>query len=212
MYISVESYEEMYLNNKDVAAIEREVEKIRSEISRLKMKMESPAYCYSQGGAPLDVEVVEIYRAYFEKAAEVLSDKLGGVCVLTEEEKAANIVDSMVDDISCLTLTVGQYLENKYELALGSDVAAVTEIHLGEAPTVRYVDSAAMLRAIRGMHFGEWKQNYLPEQYGCTLNEPIKWQVRIDYSGGAAPRFYDGLGIFPYNFSTLCKLLGAEVY
>ena len=47
MYISVESYEEMYLENKEVSVIEREVEKLRSEISRLKTKMESPAYRYA---------------------------------------------------------------------------------------------------------------------------------------------------------------------
>lgn len=212
MYISVESYEEMYLNNKDVAEIEREVEKIRGEIARLKMKIESPAYLYATKSFPTDDKVIEIYRAYFNKATEVLSAKLGVACVLTEEEKVARLVDSMTDEIECLTLTIGRYLENKYELSFDSDSAKITELHLGEAAKIRVGNRDELLSALRELHIGEWKANYLPEQYGCTLNEPTKWQVRLDYRGGAAPRFYDGLGIFPYNFTALCKILGAEVY
>ena len=210
MYISVESYEEMYLENKEVSLIELEVEKLRSEISRLKTKMESPAYRYAS--LPGDGGDIEIYRTYFEKAAEVLSNKLGGVNVLTEEERVALIVDSMIEDIECLTLTLGRHFENKYELRFEGESAEITEIHLGEAPAVREENKSAVLESLRALHIGEWKATYLPEQYGCTLNEPTKWQLRIDYRGGAAPRFYDGLGIFPYNFSSLCKLLGAEFY
>ena len=210
MYISVESYEEMYLKNKEVGVIEREVEKLRSEISRLKIKMESPAYRYAS--LPTDGGDVEIYRTYFEKATEVLSERLGGVSVLTEEEKVALLVDSMLEDMECLTLTLGRHFENKYELRFNGESAEITEIHLGEAPCVREGNKRELLSSLEAMHIGEWKASYLPEQYGCTLNEPMKWQVRIDYRGGAAPRFYDGLGIFPYNFSALCKLLGAEVY
>ena len=210
MYISVESYEAMYLNNKDVSVLEREVEKLRVEIARLKTKLESPAHRYS--GFSDDNGVVEIYRSYFDKAAEYLSEKLGGISVLTEEEKVARIIDSMTDDIECVTLTVGMYLENKYELNFSADHAEITEIHLGEAPITREGNKVILLEALRALHLGEWKANYLPEHYGCTLSEPTKWQVRIDYSGSAAPRFYDGLGIFPYNFSALCKMLGAEVY
>ena len=96
MYISVDSYEEMYLSNKDVGVIEREVEKMRSEISGLKTKMESPAYRYLN--IHTDDGAIEIYRTYLERAMKVLSEKLGGVSVLTEEEKVADLIDSMTDE------------------------------------------------------------------------------------------------------------------
>ena len=212
MYISVENYEEMYLKNKGADAVEREVEKMRSEICKLKRKMEAPSYSHASKSFPSDDQIIEIYRSYLDKAEEVLSELRGGVCVLTEEERVAGLVDSMTESIECVTLTVGRYLEDKYELSLSGSSAKITEIHLGEDHEAREVDKDEALAALRAIRIGEWRANYLPEQYGCTLNEPVKWQVRIDYSGGAAPAFYDGLGIFPYNFSALCKLLGAEVY
>lgn len=212
MYISVETYEEMYLKGKDAETVGREVEKLRNEIARIKRKMESPSYVYAERSYPSDDRVIEICRGYFERAASALAELLGVESVLNEEEKSAKFVDAMSEDISSLTLTVGRYLENKYEIYFTPSSAKITALHLGEEPTVTEAERDLLMDGIAALHLGEWRQLYLPEDYGCTLNEPTKWQLRVEYYGGAAPRFYDGLGIFPYNFSSLCKLLGAEIF
>lgn len=211
MYISVDTYEEMYLKGKDAPEIETEVKKIRNEIAKIKRKMEMPSYAYASRTFPTDEQVIEICRGYLERAKDVLKRLLGLDDVSSEEEKAARYIDSMIEKISCLTLTVGRYLEYKFELEFTETKAFIRKIQLGEDTVVAEKDKNALISAIHDLHIGEWKQSYLPEDYGCTLSEPTKWQLRIDYLGGAAPRFYDGLGIFPYNFSALCKLLEANV-
>lgn len=210
MFISVDTYEEMYLKDKDAKVVENEVQKLRNEISRIKRKMEMPSYVYSEKRFPTDDQIIEMCREYFKKAIEVLGSFIGADNALTEEEKSAALTDSMTYDISCLTLTVGRHFEYKFELDISDLGARIMKTRLGEETTVEEKDRDAMLSGIYALHLGEWKASYMPQDYECTLNEPVKWQVRIDYYGAAAPRFYDGVGIFPYNFSMLCKLLGAE--
>ena len=211
MYIGVDTYEELYLKGKDIETLEREVEKLRNEISRIKRKMEMPYYIRANTAFPTDEQVIEICRGYFDKAILYLKETSDNADVLTEDERAAALIDSMTENISCVTLTVGRYLEKKYELVINESYANLTRICLGGNSVTEEKEKEPMISALYSLHLGEWRQSYLPEDYGCTLSEPVRWQLRIDYFGKAAPRFYDGLGIFPYNFNSLCKLLDADV-
>lgn len=211
MYISVEKYEEMYLKGKSTAQLSDEINKIRREIARAKNKLESPANVYDNYAYPEQTSAIDIYRAYLDTAMKFYAEETGEPYDLTEEEKASLIFNSAVQDISCLTLTVGNYLQDKYELTFRDTNAELVEIHLGEEPKAKVVDAEYARRVIFALRIGEWKETYTPDQYGCTLNEPTKWQLRIDYSTKSAPRFYDGFGVFPYNFEVLAKLLGADI-
>ena len=211
MYISTENYEQMYLKDKDEKTIALEVEKLRREIDRVKTKLESPAYVRDSLAYPPESAVIDVYREYFELAADRLASLKGVTSVLTEEEKTSKIVNSMVEDISCLTLTVGRYLQDKYELKIEHNEAEIFKTRLGEGTTRKAVDKASALKVITSLYMGEWKEIYTPEQYGCTLNEPTRWEVRIDYVGKKSPRFYDGIGVFPYNFNILTDFLGADI-
>ena len=211
MYISVENYREKYLVGKDITALTEEIGKLRREIMKVKNKLESPAGAYDLRSYATESAAIDTYKGYLSAAIERLCEVSGEAPSFTEEEKASLIFDSTVDGISCVTLTVGRYLQDKYELSLGSEEGSVCEIHLDREPVMRSVDPLTAREVIRSLHMGDWKESYTPEQYGCTLNEPTKWQIRIDYNGGSAPRFFDGVGVFPYNFSTLCRLMGADV-
>ena len=211
MYISVENYKGMYLNGKDAEALRDEIEKLRREIAKVKNKLESPANSYNVRMLSADADAVNVYKGYLSCAIEYLSDISGNSPEYTEEEKASMVFDSAVGDISCITLTAGRYLQNKYELVLTDDKAILTELHLDEEAVSREINIIAARETIRSMHFGEWRESYLPEHYGCTLNEPTRWQLRVDYLSGSAPRFFDGVGVFPYNFSSLARLFGADV-
>ena len=210
MYISVKSYEEKYLAGKDVSALNDEINKLRREIARSKSKLESPVTVRNISMAR-DIGAIDVYRSYLMSALQYLADVTGDAPAFTEEEKASAAFDSTVDSISCVTLTYGRYLQNKYELAFEGGGASIVESKLECDPTVRSVDPAVAYETIRSLRLGEWRDNYNPEQYGCTLNDPTLWQIRIDYGNGASPRFFDGVGVFPYNFSVLCRLMGADV-
>ena len=211
MYISLDNYREIYLKGKSVDQVLDQIEKIRHEISKTKAKLESPANAGNRLAYPSESSVIDVYKGYLNTAMEYVLLLGGEPCDLTEEEKTSQIFDSTVDNISCLTLTVGSYLQNKYELSFSTDKAELCEIHLGSDEVKTEIDFARAREKIRALHIGEWKETYTPEQYGCTLNEPTKWQLRVDYSNGACSRFFDGFGIFPYNFHALAKLLKADI-
>ena len=211
MYISVNNYKEKYLVGKSAAAISDEIVKLRREILKVKNKLESPAGAYDFRSYSNESTAIDIYKEYLFAAVYHLASLTGESPAFTEEEKSSFVFDSVVDDVSCLTLTVGRYLEKKYELDLSGSEASVREMRLESDAVQKSVDIAYAREVIRGLHLGEWKESYTPEQYGCTLNEPVRWQLRLDYANGSAPRFFDGVGVFPYNFSVLCRLLGADI-
>lgn len=212
MYISVENYREMYLKGKDSKVVLDEIEKIRHEIAKIKNKLESPVNSYNSYTHSSEIASIDVFRGYLSAALGYLSEINEEACDFTEEEKASMIFDSTVDGISCITLTVGEYLQDKYELIFGGEEAEILEVHLGGESVSRKINTETAREKIHSLHIGEWHENYSPEKYGCTLNEAVKWQLRIDYKTGAAPRFFDGYGVFPYNFSILARLLGADVF
>ena len=211
MYISVEDYYDMYLKDKNEETVAMELEKMRMSIDDLKRKIESPLYSYGSGMPISEGSVVAIYRDYFNRAADHLAKMRGIASVLTEEEKRALIIDSMLPSLSALTLTVGSYLQYKYTLSVTDTSAFVTFNSLDGRSERRELNRDAVLAELAELHLGEWRDLYTPEQYGCTLNDPDKWQIRIEYKNGSAPYFSDGIGIYPYNFNVLCDILGVDV-
>ena len=73
MYIGVENYKELYLNNKDEAQIQNEIEKIKREIEKLKFKMESPSYAYEKRTYPSERDTIVILRKYLDAANSTLA-------------------------------------------------------------------------------------------------------------------------------------------
>ena len=210
MFITVDDYEAMYLKERCEDEILAEVKKLRREIAKIKRKAESPSFMHDAKEFPTAADKVAVYRAYLRRANSCLFEKYE-ISVASESERASEIFDSMIESISCLTLTAGVYLERKYEISITPSGAVLSKQTLGEEKISKEVDREKIISSFESLFVGEWESVYLPENYGCTLNEPIKWQLRIDYSGGAAPRFYDGFGIFPYNFRGLQKIFEADI-
>ncbi len=210
MNISVECYEELYLNGKDTESIASEVENIRRHIARVKYEMEAPAFSYENRFYPSLLADIEICRKYLSSAIQALNKLKAGVDFLSEEEKASLIFDGECRRIAKLSLTLGRYFEKKYELIFGEASATVMRLKLEEEPEFFDIDLEEAISQIYELHMGEWQEFYRPEDYSCTLNEPCKWHLKIEYKDGIAPRVFEGIGIFPYNFASLCKLLGAE--
>ena len=209
MFISADYYQELYLNEKDENAVLAEVEKIRKEIGKLKNKMESPSYAYEMHPYPSEAETVSKYREYLERALDRLSELRGEEARSEEEIRSVEFNRSLLD-ISAITLTMGRYLQYKHELSFTENTATLKTFHLDSEPTVDDKDHAECIDSISRLYLGEWKHSYMPVDYVFTVSEATGWQLRIDYKGKKAPVFYDGRGIFPYNFNSLLKLLDAD--
>ena len=211
MFISAQCYEELYLDGKDEKAIFAEVEKIRREIAKLKQKMESPSYRAEIHPYPSEGDTVAKYREYLERALDKLSDIREGESIRTPEEERSRAFNGRIDRIAAVTLTQGRYLQYKHELSFEDGTAYLKTFHLDSEPTVKEVSEEKMKLDIEKLYLGEWKSSYSYDSYGFAVNDATRWQLRIDYFGKINPVFFDGVGIFPYNFDDLLRLLEAEM-
>lgn len=212
MYISTDKYEEMYLKGRSESELEAEVEKLRREIERLKMKVESPAYSFDPHQLPSDAATISIYRMYFDVAVDNLSKLKGNQNVLNEKELRAKSIDANVDFISCLSLTIGKNLDDKFILNIDREKAVLTEEKNNKPVVSIEKDKSKTLNFLKDLHIGQWRERYSAELYGYVLDEPIKWQLKIEYQNGFCDVFFEGFGVFPYNFDSLCRFLGAELF
>lgn len=211
MHISVESYEEMYLKDKDEKAVRIEIENIRNQISRLKMRLETPENANEDYRLRPQLSELAVYRRYLESALIRLGELCPGESFLTEDEERAKAIDSVYTEIERVTLYVGTYYQTKHEMRIGDISAMLTKVNLES--DVGYYDKIRkdVLAALSEIHFGEWKAKYLPEDYGCSLSEPIRWQVNVAYYGDIAPLKFEGIGVFPFDFELLLKLMEIDL-
>ena len=211
MFISAQCYEELYLDGKDEKAILAEVEKIRKEIAKLKQKMESPSYRAEIHPYPSEGDTVAKYREYLERALDKLSAINHRDSFRTPEEEHSRAFNAKIDRISALTFNQGRYLQYKHELSFESGAAYLKTFHLDSEPTVKEVDEEKMRLGIKKLYLGEWKSAYSYDNYGFAVNDATRWHLRVEYVGRERPVFFDGVGIFPYNFDDLLRLFEAEM-
>ena len=209
MLISAAQYHEMYIKNKDVEKIVKEVAELRRGIAGLKRRIESPSYYSEEHMAISEIDQVDASREYLATAIAEL-ERLGAYepC---EEELVCRYVESSNPDIRRIVLTIGVHFERKYDIDISGENGRLTVSKLHESEVEYPIEKDRVMRVIEELHMGEWRDTYLPEHYGCSLSEPEKWQLRIEYSSGRAPRFYDGAGVYPYNFSRLAEIMKYEM-
>jgi len=211
MLLGKDIYRDMYLDGKDAQAVRGEIKKLKSEIERLKYKMESPSYPYETHPFPTERDQLGACVGYLSEAREALS-LLGEEDELTDTELMAKDFANNLQSIRKISLTIGIYLDSFYEVRLYPDRALLTRVCRGIESVEISLDRANFLKEISALDIGAWRDCYLPEHYGTGFSEPVRWRLLVEYNDGIAPRFYEGNGVFPHDFSGLCRLLGVDEY
>ena len=211
MLISKDIYRDMYLDGKDAQTVRGEIKKLKSEIERLKYKMESPSYPYETHPFPTERDQLGACVGYLSEARRALVS-LGEEDELTDAEIIARDFFNNLDSIRKISLTIGTYLDSFYEVRVYPDRAVLTRVARGIESVEISLDRANFLKEISDLDIGMWRDCYLPEQYGTGFSEPLRWRLLVEYNDGIAPRFYEGNGVFPHDFSQLCRLLGVDEY
>lgn len=212
MYISVDCYYDIYLKGKDKKAVLEEIEKLRAQIARIKLKMESPSYSVEINPYSTDASDIAQYREYLHTAVSVMKSSFSIPCkdILTESEVADIEFNKNVDNISSVILTMGRYMQYRYELSLSEHTAVLKTEHLNSEVSEKDVDIADARDMLRELHLGEWKEKYTSDCYGYSLSEPTLWKLRVEFRNGIKPFYSEGVGIFPHNFNLLCRLMGVD--
>ena len=203
MYINARVYEDLYLKNQPIESVEREVEKMRAELKRLKYAMESPV---NRDGNYSDLqseqESINATREYLNCALLYYAELKGDNSVLTEEERVAATLRSLRMYIERATLNMGGYV---YVVdVLNGKVTAAKD---GVIETERECERSQLIAALADLRIEEWREVYAPEDYGCNLICPEKWTLTVDYGESMESRGYSGEGVYPYNFGALKRLL-----
>ena len=155
---------------------------------------------------PSESDQLTACRSYLSEAYESL--KLSGIPIEpTEEELLEENFEENASAIRKVSLAIGTYLDRCYELRIYDEEARLCRIADGIKSVEVSLDKDKALRTLLDMHIGEWRDTYLPEHYGSSFSEPTRWRLLIEFSNGHAPRFFEGVGVFPYNFEKIKKLL-----
>ncbi|MBQ7332996.1 MAG: hypothetical protein IJW38_01435 [Clostridia bacterium] len=209
MLLSAETYRDMYLEGKDESSVKEEAVKLRREIARLKYKMESPSYPFETHPFPSEYDQLSACRSYLNEANERLL-ALGVTPEYSEEELLNRDFSNNADCIRKVSLAIGTYLDHCYELRIYDSEATLCRISGGNKSVEVSLDREKVISSLLTLNMGEWRDSYLPEHYGSSFSEPVRWRLLIEFSNSFAPRFYEGVGVFPYNFDKLKRLLGVE--
>ncbi len=201
----------MYLDGKDEACVRDEIKKLKGEIERLKYKMESPSYPYEAHSFPSEADQLAACRGYLAEACDALA-RLGGEIEMSEAEIIAADFRKNVPAIRKISLSIGIYLDSFYEVRVYADDARLTRNVHGIDSVEISLDKAKFLAGISELDMGEWRDGYLPEHYGSSFSEPVRWRLLVEFNDGIVPRFFEGNGVFPHNFADLTRLLGVDEY
>ena len=204
MYISVESYEEMYLKEKSEEAILSEVGKMRNQIKYLKDRIENPSFAHEAINRAERISTLGIYRSYLLRAARVLSERRGGADVFSEEERVAIYFNDRLESLSEVSLLLGK---RKFSINLANATASVKDA----AGCEHVADRMRLFSDLRSLYMGEWRDRYLPSDYGCVIISPIIWNLRLSFNDNSADREYSGEGVYPYNFENLLRIIGVSL-
>ncbi|MBR2650484.1 MAG: hypothetical protein IKD45_02375 [Clostridia bacterium] len=212
MYISTDCYYDIYLKGKDKKTVISEIVKLRSEIERIKLKMESPSYSAIIDPYSSDASDISKYREYLHSALRVMENDFSVPSdeLLTQTEKRDREFSEKIGDISLVILTLGRYLQYRYELSLTEHSATRRGGRIGSEQAEEIVDIGEAREALSLLHLGEWSERYTSESYGYPLSEPTLWKLRVEYKSGAKAFYSEGAGIFPHNFNLLCRLMGVD--
>ncbi len=211
MLLSAEYYRDIYLDGKDEQTVKEEIKKLRREIERLKYKMESPSYPYETHPFPTESDQLSACKKYLNEAYDALS-ALGIAPELSEDELTAREFFENIPHVRKISLSIGIYLDSFYEVRIYQDRACLNRVARGVESVEITLDREKLLSSVAELDIGEWRDCYLPEHYGSNFSEPVRWRLLVEYNEGIAPKFYEGNGVFPYNFSGLTSLIGVEEY
>lgn len=213
MMIGPEAYYEERLNGKGIAEIEKEIRRLRREISRLKKVIEHPEYVSTV--RPSEDTVIWCDRLYLERAKHALEDA-GGTYVSTEAEKRADKFQANISDICKLELTIWCFdckiKARSYTVCdeeIRFDVTDPFDVFDPELYD-EDMDREGLFDAVANLHIGEWRRRYDPSRFGYEVLDGESWQLCIYYSDGKRKIEISGDNSYPYNFGDLLQLFCIE--
>ena len=205
MMIVPETYVHIHLKGKSEEEANREIKKLRREISRLKRVIEeSDPYSDEMLEAPspgvrlsCNIDYLDAAREYFESrgweykpsraeiADKKFNDRLKDLKSIEIEYETVFLEESEIRKIEFENEKILVERFRSYMIPINDDNSQ--KIFDG-------MNKRDLLNKLAGIHIGEWKKNYF-----CPALDGCQWHVVFRYSDGKKCRF-EGSNSYPYNF------------
>ncbi len=198
------------LKGKSRQEILTEIRSLKREISRLKRELESPDCEVDFLPAPLTK--LHCNREYLERAIKAY-EEAGGRYEPTKNELRSLKFDQALDSLQELTFSSGGYfggfevrtfavLENEVRM----EASHIPMEDPSKYPYCEMLEKDAFIEALREIHMGEWKRNYVDP----GVLDGTQWRLELKYNGNKRPVCFSGSNAYPYNFEELTDLLMQE--
>jgi len=218
MMMNPEAFYNKRLVGKEASQILTTIRGLKNKFGKPKKKLESPNHLE----VPIDRAALEEEIRYTRRCIEMAKKaygEAGGEYQLSRVEKRADDFIQNIPNIKKMTLSVGDYRYQKWEVfhtvmvsAAGAFVSSfcLAEGHLETMEQDVHYTRKEFFNRIEGLHLGEWRKNYCCVQYGFCNENRAQWKLLVEYNNGKEPFSSHGYDILPYNFSGLFALLGDD--
>ncbi len=218
MMISLESYYEENLKEKDAKQIMAIIRGLKNEMGHLKNIMEHPDYGTELIMCPSEAVRLSCTREYLERAKQALVEAGGTYTPSQAELRALDFTDN-INHISRFTLYIGGYFGgyNTYVANLSGNELKFELQHWEISKPMEIFDEDGepltkkiFLKGIQKLHMGEWMRNYSLKRFGYMVLDGTQWEVEIEYDNGHRNVRFNGDNAYPYNFNDLKVLFGIK--
>lgn len=213
---SIKSYYE-FIKGQDLEEIMSEISTTKKEIYCLKNFLENPSIKKEREDFSYLQSRIYKLREYLEAAKQEYA-KNGGLYELTNFDKKILDFNKNFDELSQISFSTSDFFNGHivYTIYLTGEFKTTTKDPLSSAPVESILlwnndkqeayTRETFIDAIKDIHIGEWRNEYLPERFGHKIIDGTWWSLVFEYGNGHENIKINGNHSFPYNFDKLQKI------
>ncbi len=210
MMISPEGYYEFNLKGKSKTALQKEIQKLRKEIQRLKDILENPNYEFEVHYKPSPETQLQCNRLYLEEAKKAFIEA-GGIYKPSRQEKKNQEFINNLEDLKFIRFEYGGYFQgySVYLVEFNGELATISKYHFNVLISVNEIVKQDLMNSLKSLYIGEWLKEYTTYRFGIEVLDGVQWSLIFEYNQHKKLTF-SGDNCFPFNFKDFYSLFEDE--
>lgn len=196
---------------------------VRLEMNQLKYDIESLNSADFKRLERSKLSKINKYRLYLRETCRAI-EKTGCIIKPPEEDIIASIFQENIPYIEKINYSIGGYFGgfDVYEVRFENGQVEVNKepidyrgVQLNGNSFMEYyednekekISKKEFLNTVKRLRMGEWRNNYLSDDYGITITDGASWSVEVHYSNELNKFECGGINAYPYNFYEFNRLI-----